>query len=231
MKLELQLARDQRVNLFLIEKLIKEHNISLEDIGDKIPAFFHFNNPDLTISYLNKNGCDWIGHSKEEINKMGYDFFLKYIHPDTLKFVFPRFLEFYRKQDTTKTICDFQKIWDPNEKTFKICLTVSKLCKSKPGFLTITQPLDSLEQYAKKIKRIIEEDVYARSNHHKYESLTTREKEIVVLLLKGLNNPQVADQLYISRRTVEQHRKNINRKLAISSFADLYKFGYAFDMV
>lgn len=84
---------------------------------------------------------------------------------------------------------------------------------------------------AEKISRLLEEDKFIECNRTKFESLTKREKEIITLLMKGLNNPGIAEYLFISRRTVEQHRKNINRKLAVSSFAGLYKFGYAFGLI
>lgn len=42
--------------------------------------------------------------------------------------------------------------------------------------------------------------------------LTRREKEVLELLEKGLNGPQIADKLCISPYTVETHRKNLMQK-------------------
>jgi len=42
--------------------------------------------------------------------------------------------------------------------------------------------------------------------------LSSREKEIVQLMIKGLLNREIAEQLFISESTVETHRKNIYRK-------------------
>ncbi|MDN5210461.1 helix-turn-helix transcriptional regulator [Fulvivirgaceae bacterium BMA12] len=81
-----------------------------------------------------------------------------------------------------------------------------------------------------KIERIRNEIQYMIANKEKYDSLTKREIEIIGLLIDGKNNPQIAEQLFISRRTVEQHRKNINRKLEIKCYADLFRFGYTFDL-
>ncbi len=231
MKSQQTLDDAQGINLFLLEKFLTKHQLQPKDIGDYIPSFFHFNNPDLTIDYLNNNGCEWIGHSSEEINEMGYEFFEKYIHPVTLEVVFPRFLQFYQEKNTTKIICDFQRILDPRTKKYKTCLTVSKVCDDLSGLLTITQPIEDISTHNKKLLRILDEDSFIRQNFSRFQSLTPREREILTLILKGDNNPAIADQLFISRRTVEQHRKNINRKLEINSCADLYRFGYAFDLV
>lgn len=86
-------------------------------------------------------------------------------------------------------------------------------------------------QFIHKIKRIIEEVKYAERNFKKFCSLTCREKEIIALVVSGLNNPEISKKLYISRRTVEQHRKNINRKLQMNSLPEICVFAYAFDLV
>ncbi len=231
MKPYISSGNNQTINLFLLEKFLLQHQLEPEDIGDYIPAFFHLNNPDLTIKYINECGCEWIGHSTEEINAMGYEFFEKYIHPVTIQTVFPRFLDFYKEKDTSKIICDIQHILNPREQEYKTCLTVSKICDDLSGFLAITQPLEDISTNNKKLQRILEEDQFIRVNFDRFRQLTPREKEILTLILQGENNSCIADQLFISRRTVEQHRKNINRKLEVSSLADLFKFGYAFDLV
>ena len=46
-------------------------------------------------------------------------------------------------------------------------------------------------------------------------NLSPREKEVVKLVLEGLNNAEVAERLYISRYTVQTHMKNIFQKLDI----------------
>ncbi|MDH5399717.1 MAG: helix-turn-helix transcriptional regulator [Cyclobacteriaceae bacterium] len=82
-----------------------------------------------------------------------------------------------------------------------------------------------------KVNRIIEQEQFMRERQKEFECLTERERQILKLLAHGHNNPQIADKLFISRYTVEQHRKNLNRKLGASSFADSYQFALAFNLV
>lgn len=55
----------------------------------------------------------------------------------------------------------------------------------------------------------------------KPEPLSTREKEIIVCVVKGMTNKQIADALCISAHTVITHRRNIAAKLQIHSAAGL----------
>lgn len=52
---------------------------------------------------------------------------------------------------------------------------------------------------------------------HSQEILSEREKEVIVSLVQGMTNKEIADHLFISINTVITHRRNIARKLQIHS--------------
>jgi DNA-binding NarL/FixJ family response regulator len=54
-------------------------------------------------------------------------------------------------------------------------------------------------------------------------ALTEREREVLKLLALGHTNPEIASRLFLSPRTVESHRANIQRKLGVRSRADLVR--------
>ena len=56
--------------------------------------------------------------------------------------------------------------------------------------------------------------------------LTAREIEIVKLIEKEYSNKKIADELFLSERTVETHRKNIFRKTKTSGVIGLIKYAY-----
>lgn len=58
------------------------------------------------------------------------------------------------------------------------------------------------------------------------ETLTDREKEIIMAISKGLTNTQVGEKLFISPRTVDTHRTNIMKKLDIHNMASLIRFAF-----
>lgn len=57
--------------------------------------------------------------------------------------------------------------------------------------------------------------------------LSKREREIIGLIKKGYRTKKIAEELNLSRYTVETHRKNIFRKLKLNSVAELVSFAFA----
>ncbi len=55
-------------------------------------------------------------------------------------------------------------------------------------------------------------------------SLSKRELEILKLFAEGFPNPEIAEKLFISTRTVESHKNHIMQKLNLKSTVDLVKF-------
>ena len=51
--------------------------------------------------------------------------------------------------------------------------------------------------------------------------LTRRERQILPIILEGATNQEIADQLDLSRRTVETHRFNMMKKLGVSNSSEL----------
>lgn len=100
---------------------------------------------------------------------------------------------------------------------------------SKTDFLQLRQ--DIMQFNYQLISRVLKRDQFRHQHSERYRQLTEREVEILQLLAGGLNNPNIAEALSISRNTVETHRKNLKRKLEIRSYNKLVKYALAFDLV
>ncbi len=62
------------------------------------------------------------------------------------------------------------------------------------------------------------------NSEYKDEILTKREIEVIKLFAEGLSFKDIAEKLFISKRTVESHKKNILVKLDLKNTIDLVKY-------
>lgn len=60
----------------------------------------------------------------------------------------------------------------------------------------------------------------------RYETLTTREREVLHLAAEGCTHGEIASQLGISPRTAETHRANLMRKLRLKTQTDLVRYAF-----
>jgi len=77
-------------------------------------------------------------------------------------------------------------------------------------------------QVVKKLMKSPKEE--ARITDRGYDTLTSREQEILVLLAEGYSAKEVGEKLFISPRTVENHRSSIMRKLGLHSNHELIRY-------
>ena len=86
----------------------------------------------------------------------------------------------------------------------------------------IKQAIDAVMAGNEYLSTGVQERLSPKGGAH--EQLTNREQTILLQLARGLSNKEVAFELDISVRTVETHRKNIKKKLGISSTAGLTRY-------
>ena len=95
----------------------------------------------------------------------------------------------------------------------------------------LTKPFrhqDMLDAVAQAIERDSEKSL--AELRRLFESLTTREREIMRLVTTGLMNKQVAAELGLSEITVKIHRGNLMRKMGARSLADLVRAAEALEL-
>ena len=78
---------------------------------------------------------------------------------------------------------------------------------------------DDLETLSKKIAGLL--NVVSEEGMDNQDTLSQREKEIVICVVKGMTNKEIAEKLFLSIHTVITHRRNISKKLQIHSAAGL----------
>ncbi len=68
------------------------------------------------------------------------------------------------------------------------------------------------------------ERMQAGEGKERYDGLTDREREILVLIADGLTNSQIADKLFISVKTVQTHRAHVMEKLDLHDRSLLVRY-------
>lgn len=110
---------------------------------------------------------------------------------------------------------------DPLGKGVRVVALVSSFIDSAllskyDDSISIFDDLDVISAKISRLQNIVQEEEGESS-----ESLSQREKEIVVCVVKGMTNKEIAEKLYLSIHTVITHRRNISRKLQIHSASGL----------
>lgn len=67
------------------------------------------------------------------------------------------------------------------------------------------------------LENVLESVLVVESRSDKESILTPREQDVVISVVKGLTNKEIADRLFLSTHTIITHRRNIARKLNIHS--------------
>jgi DNA-binding NarL/FixJ family response regulator len=74
------------------------------------------------------------------------------------------------------------------------------------------------------VGKLLTRDGESRSVVEPYQSLTSREQEVLRLLAEGLSARDAAKRLFVSPKTVENHRTNLMRKLGLQNTVELVRY-------
>jgi FixJ family two-component response regulator len=106
-------------------------------------------------------------------------------------------------------------------------MTVRAMKAGAFEFLTkpfvVSELSSAIERAIERSRMALFEDAALQSLHERYSSLSTREREVMSLVVSGLLNKQIGGVLGISEITVKAHRGNVMRKMMAFSLADLVK--------
>jgi len=105
----------------------------------------------------------------------------------------------------------------------------------------LVKALETVYQGAEFIEPVLKEQMLQNMLKYKEQKsdlprvtlpvLTRREKEVLQLIIQEYSNQEIAEKLYISLRTVENHRFNLQQKLAVKNTVGLVKIAIQMGLV
>ena len=96
----------------------------------------------------------------------------------------------------------------------------------------ILRAIRKVEQGELAIEKEVSQKVEYRKNHVElHDDLTERERDILALLTKGYENQRIADELFISLKTVKTHVSNILSKLEVSDRTQAVVYAFQHHLV
>jgi RNA polymerase sigma factor (sigma-70 family) len=213
-------------------ELLKTRVQSLESLLNHVPAMLYTHqNSTKTINWCNRYMEDVTGYTMAEMNSMGSEFFKKVMHPNDFELAVIAQQSFKKDKNIFGGVLRIRKrgtdgwCWlaglaipysrDENGNVNEV------IC----AFVDMTHATDTNDQLTEAML-----DVMRRKHEDLLSKLTAREKDILKLTVKGLNNKEIAATLNLSRYTIETHRKNIRIKLKVRNTTELIaiarKVGY-----
>lgn len=174
-------------------------------VNEKYSEFLGYETPDghpidenRFLSFFHPEDRDYLGNLREYLSrnpKDTYTSFYRYRHADG------HFLWLYTSNQVFRV--------DPAEDVFEV-LAIS---------VDFTPPLS----YQKNIKQFAQDKLQG-INYKDIQKITPREQEVLQLFANGYHTKEIAERLHISFHTVNNHRKNMLKKLQLKNLSSLVNF-------
>lgn len=97
--------------------------------------------------------------------------------------------------------------------------------------VNVSIPIESMQSVTSKAERILQENNFLKLNFDKFAKLSDREKQILRFWAMGKTSSEMAEELFISEMTIETHRKNIRKKLQVTTIYDIQQYALSFDLI
>lgn len=207
------------------EKVLKEKISFYEKIFSNVGAIIIIMNLDnYELLYLNNADERILGY---KYNKQNYSAqkLIDAHHPEDQNLLI-EMKEFFRtnKKDSFSAIYSIKD----SEGKYRWVMNTSRLFNNNHNssdtiVIGVIQDLTDNLSYGKNLKNISKEK-FRKINAQQVELISQRERQIVKLFANGFKSKEIAEKLDISFHTVNNHRKNILKKLNLKNLAALVNF-------
>jgi len=197
-------------------------NMTIADTSDNIHELTSFEKEEWKNHY--PNFLEHVMHPEDFIYFLGgVEFMISYLENIEINerqhFRFNIYARINNKNNEYRwMVIQFPKIiYNKEGKAFSSLIVVSDLS----NFDIINQPVMSLIDSSNKRKPFQQIFLEKGNDRINCVNITKRECEILALMISGKNSPQIAEKLFISYHTVENHKRNLRQKTNCKTSAEL----------
>lgn len=226
------LDTDIRSDFFKLNRWLLKNNKELfnklvyyNDIYNKLNiAVFVHDLKTLRHTWTNNSYETITGYNREEIMQMGPDWAEENYHPED-RFIMKERIQYFRENLGDSYSCVY-RIRHRNGKWIWIYSNCTVFNRNRAGMpaqlLGIAIDFsESMRTYGQ-LEKLIRENKKLKSELIRCK-VSKREKEVLTFISKGLSATQIGSHMNISPHTVNNHRKNVMKKLGAGNIAQLIK--------
>ncbi|KFF15748.1 LuxR C-terminal-related transcriptional regulator [Chryseobacterium sp. JM1] len=207
--------------------------------------WFINNGTRMKTERISENIEQFTPFKKEDWMDSGTEFFMNLFHPQDRAYLMAAFvfsanvrLQFLREGKTDVTFNHYGRMIDRNGEYRWILLQspiqITHNYEIKASivfiydlshFIIQNMPLLSFMDFTDnevQYFRHIDQDL--RKIDMEKPTITHREKDVLKLMAQGLNSPEIAEKLFLSYHTVENHKRNLRKKTNTKTSAELIAF-------
>lgn len=219
-----------------IQEKINTKIAALHQVAHEIPGVIIVHSiPGFRVEYMSEPGLRRLETTSDALQAMGMEYYSRYFNEEDAADYIPKIAAMVEKNDPDELVSFFQQVRRAPGEDWAWYFSATKILLQHEGapLLTITtaMPVDPLQHVTPKVNRLLDENTFSRNHQQLFESLTEREKEVLTLLARSHSAAEIADMLVISVHTVETHRKNLRKKLGITTGYELNRFASAFNLI
>jgi DNA-binding CsgD family transcriptional regulator len=220
-----------------IEERIAKKIREIELLAEEVPGVIIIHNiRDLSVVYMSPRGQRILGVNNEELVRMGPEYYSRFFNPDEAQEHVPTMISLLQKNNNDESIALFQQVKSETSHEWTWYSTSVKIfMRDDDGnpllTIAIAIPIDPKHHITNKVSRLLDDNNFLRKNYEKFSLLTARERQVLGCMAFGKTSNEIGNELHISVATAETHRKNIKRKLKITSNFDVSLYARAFDII
>ncbi|WP_029033594.1 helix-turn-helix transcriptional regulator [Salinimicrobium terrae] len=191
---------------------------------------------EFKVVFMSSQGLDQLGTTLQELLEMGPEYLERFFNNEDMEDFMVKLRKLLEAKDPNETFTFFQQVKFKNREEWVWHIgSVRIFHQAADGtpthLVTAAIPINRMKHIENKAERLLKENIFFKNNLSKFLSLGKRAKEVLRLVALGKSSSDIAEELNISIDTVHTHRKNIKKKLDISTNFEFTEYARAYDLI